>query len=150
MCSKVRQAPSVGSPAVSVCPWAVPCTTTASVKTAASPARSSGLLPPVRPAAASQATAPWKHSMAILPVPAMLRLCPFLPLAKISPPQWQRQKTMPCWMHLSPPHRWRWRAIARLTFPLQGTVKLPCAPVAVLLLQNRPPFPLRPLSNRPL
>lgn len=86
----------------------------------------------------------------ILPVPAMLRLCPFLPLAKISPPQWQRQKTMPCWMHLSPPHRWRWRAIARLTFPLQGTVKLPCAPVAVLLLQNRPPFPLRPLSNRPL
>ena len=93
---------------------------------------------------------PWKHSMAILPVPAMLRRCPCLPLAKISPPQWQRQKTMPCWMHLSPPHRWRWRAIARLTFPLQGTVKLPCAPVAVLLLQNRPPFPLRPLSNRPL
>lgn len=43
-----------------------------------------------------------------------------------------------------------WRAIAQLMFLRQGIVKLPCAPVAVPLLWNRPPFPLRLLSNRQL
>ena len=50
---------------------------------------------------------------------------------------------------LSPPHRWRWRAIAQLMFRLPATAKLPYTPVAVLLLRSRPPFPLRPLFSRP-
>ena len=48
-----------------------------------------------RQAAVLQATAPLKRSIAILQVPVMQMPCPFLPLVKASPLQWQPLKTMP-------------------------------------------------------
>lgn len=57
--------------------------------------KSSALSPPGRQAAVLQVTAPWKRSMAILPVPATRRPCQSPPLVKVSLLQWQWPQMTP-------------------------------------------------------